>query len=100
MNTLRSWVQVSDYDIPVSGGQAVCLYLAEGRANLSVTSTIPYEPQSKNTEACKSKILSLDLHSNEERTFEIEPAINRDGYACGWRIKPITSHKQANSTRQ
>src|ERR1019366_9233918 len=26
MNTLQSWIRVADYDVPLIGGQAVCLY--------------------------------------------------------------------------
>lgn len=96
MNILQSWIHVSDYDVPVIGGQAVCLYVLPGNEELSVTSTIPYNPNSTNTRACKSKILKLALVDNEDRTFTIEPATKGDSsgrvsYACGWRIQQTRS---------
>src|ERR1035441_10128777 len=65
MNTLQSWVRVADYDVPLIGGQAVCLYVQDGSNDLIVTSTIPYDPHSRNTEACKSKVLKLNLTDDE-----------------------------------
>jgi hypothetical protein len=89
INVLRSWIRVEDYEVPVIGGQAACLYLEPGSYKLSVTSTIPYDPHSRNAEACKSKALEFELVPDEDRTFSIEPATSRDGsYACGWRIRP------------
>jgi hypothetical protein len=87
MSTLQSWIRVGDYDVPVTGGQAVCLFVLAGSNELIVTSTIPYEPSSKNTEACKSNVLKLELKEDENRTFKIDPAWNRDGYTCGWRLR-------------
>jgi hypothetical protein len=95
MNTLQSWIRVADYDVPVTGGQAVCLYVEAGSNELIVTSTIPYEPHSRNTEACKSKVLKLELTSDEDRAFNIDPAINRNGYTCGWQIKQTASSTKA-----
>lgn len=86
MNVLESWIRVSDYNLPVIGGQAVCLYLEPGLSELTVTSRYPYKPESKNDEACKSKPIKLSLSSNEDRTFLICPATKLDHYACGWRI--------------
>ena len=91
MNVLQSWIRVEDYDVPVIGGQAVCLYVRPGSNELIVTSTIPYDPHSRNTEACKSKVLKLDLKSDEGRTFIIEPATKGDSYTCRWRITPTSS---------
>lgn len=91
MNILQSWIHISDYDVPVIGGQAVCLYVLPGNEELSVTSTIPYDPNSTNTRACKSKILKLALVDHEDRTFTIEPATKGDSYACGWRIQQTRS---------
>ena len=94
INGLRSWVRIEDYEVPLSGGQAACLYLRPGDYDLTVTSTIPYEPNSKNTKACKSKALNLELAPDEDRTFSIEPATNKDGYTCGWRIHATGSSKK------
>jgi hypothetical protein len=91
MNILQSWIRVADYDVPVIGGQAVCLYVHPGSEELIVTSTIPYDPNSRNTRACKSKALKLELAADEDRTFTIEPATNRDRYTCGWRIQQTHS---------
>jgi hypothetical protein len=94
MNVLQSWIHVADYDVPVIGGQAVCLYVLPDRDELNeltVTSTIPYDPHSKNTEACKSKALKFQLTPDEDRTFTIEPATKGDSYTCGWRIHPTDS---------
>lgn len=95
INGLPSWIRIEDYEVPVSGGQAACLYLQPGSYELTVTSTIPYEPRSRNTKACKSKTLKLELVPDEDRAFSIEPATSSDGsYACGWRIHPTgNSHK-------
>ena len=95
MNTLQSWIRVADYDVPVIGGQAVCLYVQSGSNDLIVTSTIPYDPHSRNTEACKSKVLKLELTDDGDRTFNIDPATNRDGYTCGWRIRQTASSTRA-----
>ena len=94
MNILQSWIRIADYEVPVFGGQSVCLYVQPGSEDLIVTSTIPYDPHSRDTEACKSKALKLDLVANEDRTFTIEPATKGDHYTCGWRIKATSgSHK-------
>src|ERR1022692_4603218 len=98
INGLRSWIRIEDYSVPVIGGQAVCLYVQPGSNNLTVTSTIPYDPHSRNTGACKSKVLKIELTPDEDRVFNIDPATNRDGYTCGWQIKQTpSSHK---STRK
>jgi hypothetical protein len=94
MNTLQSWIRIADYDVPVIGGQAVCLYLPPGNNELIVTSTIPYNPRSRDAEACKSKPMKLELPPSEDRTFTIEPATKGDSYACGWRVnQKYSSHK-------
>ena len=98
MNTLQSWIRVADYDVPVTGGQAVCLFVEAGSNELIVTSTIPYDPHSRNTEACKSKVLKLELKEDEDRTFNIDPATNRQGYTCGWLIRQAAS--SAKTTRE
>lgn len=87
INVLQSWIRVEDYGVPLIGGQAACLYLRPGSYKLLVTSTIPYEPHSRNAEACKSKALEFDVAPDEDRAFSIEPATSKDGsYTCGWRI--------------
>jgi hypothetical protein len=86
MNTVESWIRVADYNVPVIGGQAVCLYAQPGASELIVTSRPPYNPQSKNGEACKSKTLQLSLTGNDNRTFLICPATRGNSYSCGWRI--------------
>ena|ERR1700722_2730337 len=91
MNALQSWIRVADYDVPIAGGQAACLFVEAGSTDLIVTSTIPYDPHSRNAEACKSKLLKLALTSNQDVTFNIDPATNRDGYTCGWRIRQTAS---------
>ena len=69
MNTLESWIHVVDYDVPVIGGQAVCLYAQPGESELRITSRIPYDPKSKNDEACQSRTIKLSLGGNDNRTF-------------------------------
>ncbi len=86
INTLQSWIRVGDYDIPLLGGQAACLFLNPGSVELLITSTVPYDLKSKNDEACKSKKLNLNLNAGENRSYFIEPATKGDTYACGWRI--------------
>jgi hypothetical protein len=94
VNVLQSWIRIQEYEVPLIGGQAACLYLRPESSDLTITSTIPYDPHSRNAEACKSKPLKLELAPDEDRTFSIEPATNRDSYACGWRIHPTgSSHK-------
>jgi len=95
INVLQSWIRVEDYEVPVIGGQAACLYLRPGSYKLSVTSTIPYDPHSRNAEACKSKVLEFELVPDEDRTFSIEPATRKNGsYTCGWRIHPTGSSRK------
>lgn len=89
MNTLESWVRLVDYDLPLVGGQAVCLYVESGKSELRVTSRYPYDPKSKDDEACKSRTLQLSLNSNDNRTFMICPATKGDHYTCGWRIASL-----------
>ncbi len=86
MNVLQSWILVSGYEVPVVGGQAVCLFVRPGSEELIVTSTIPYRPQSRNTSACKSRALKLELTEGEDRTFTIEPDTKGSTYVCGWRV--------------
>jgi hypothetical protein len=95
INGLPSWIHIEEYEVPLIGGQAACLYLRPGTHELTVTSTIPYEPHSRNTKACKSKTLELELAPDEDRAFSIEPATNRNGYACGWRIRQTPSSRKA-----
>ena len=73
MNILQSWVRVADYDVPLIGGQAVCLYVEPGSSDLIVTSRIPYRPDSTDEEACKSAQLKLKLTPDENRNFTIWP---------------------------
>lgn len=87
INALQSWVRIGDYEVPLIGGQAACLYVDSGANELIVTSTIPYEPSSKNPRACKSKPMKLSLLPNEKRTFTIRPATKSDEYICGWQIQ-------------
>jgi len=91
INVLQSWIRIQEYEVPLIGGQAACLYLRPERSELTVTSTVPYDQHSRNTEACKSKRLKLELAPDEDRTFSIEPATNGDGYTCGWEIHPTGS---------
>jgi hypothetical protein len=86
MNTLESWISVADYEVPIAGGQDVCLFIEQGMNELIVTSRIPYDPKSKDNQACKSKELRLELKSNEDKTFLICPASEGNYYSCGWRI--------------
>ena len=98
MNILQSWIRIEDYEVPVVGGQAVCLYVQPGSKDLVVTSTIPYDPNSTNTEACKSKALKFELTAGENRTFSISPASKGSVYKCGWHIEPAsTSPKKPQS---
>lgn len=100
INVLESWIRIQEYDVPLIGGQATCLYLRAETSVLTVTSTIPYDPHSRNTEACKSKPLKLELAPDEDRTFSIEPASNKDGYTCGWRIRSTgSSHKRTTASQ-
>src|ERR1035437_2375971 len=69
MNVLPSWVRISDYSVPLVGGQAACLFLEPESHDLQVTSTVPYEPDSSDTESCKSEVIKLVVAPNEERTF-------------------------------
>jgi len=80
--------------VPVIGGQAVCLYLVPVNSELIVTSTIPYNPRSRDAEACRSKPLKLELSPGEDRTFTIEPATKGDSYACGWLVKQEYSSRK------
>ena len=89
MNIHESWVHVSDYEVPLIGGQAVCVFVEPGSAQVVVTSTIPYNAESKNRQACKSRVVKLELAPNENRTFFISPATKGPTYVCGWHIRPI-----------
>jgi hypothetical protein len=94
INVLQSWIHVDDYEAAVIGGGAVCLYVAPGASELYISSTVPYEPNSRNREACKSKVLKLELKSDEDRTFMIEPkSVRGSRYACGWRVVPAATRK-------
>lgn len=95
MNTLGSWIRISDYNIPIIGGQEICLYLDPEsidleKLDLRITSLYPYDPHSKNEEACKSKSFPISLKQNEKRTFQICPAVKGESYACGWSVKQIS----------
>src|ERR1051326_4523867 len=87
MNILQSWIRIDDYDVSVIGGQAVCLYVLPGGQELIVTSAIPYDPHCRDTAACNSKTLKLELKADDDRTFTIDPATKGYSYACGWRVK-------------
>jgi hypothetical protein len=87
MNIHESWVRVSDYKVRLVGGQAVCLFVEPGSAEVVVTSTIPYNPESKNEQACKSRVVKLELAPHENRVFFISPATKDATYICGWHIQ-------------
>ena len=99
MNILQSWVRIADYEVPVIGGQAVCLYVEPGSDELIVTSTVPYDPDSTDTEACKSVPLKLELTPDENRTFIIWPATKGSSYVCGWRIELTPSLHTTTPTK-
>ena len=83
------------------GGQAACIFVDPGSDDLLVTSTIPYEPESKDEEACKSPVKRLQLAPNENRVFMIWPATKGSSYACGWRIEPTSpSHVDPKKTQR
>ncbi len=86
MNVLESWIRIADYNLPVIGGQTVCLFVGPGENELTITSHYPYDPESKDDEACKSRTVKLKLKANENRTFLICPAVKGSAYTCGWRL--------------
>jgi hypothetical protein len=86
INVLQSWIHISDYEVPIIGEQAICLYLEPGRHSLKITSTEPYDDSSKNTKACQSRSVSLQLKPGDDRTFAIRAANDGRSYSCGWNI--------------
>jgi len=90
MNVLESWIRVADYNVPVIGGQSVCLFIEPGANELIVTSRYPYDPKSKDDEACKSRKLKLEVGPNMDRTLLICPATKGSSYSCGWRIAALS----------
>ena len=89
MNILESWVRVSGYRVPLTGGQSACVFVQPGVTELVVTSTVPYEPTSKNEKACKSRPMKLELSALDRRVFFVDPAPKGSTYVCGWRIRPV-----------
>lgn len=89
MNILESWIRIADYDVPVIGGQAVCLLIQPGKNELIVTSRYPYDPKSKDDQACKSRKLEVELGADADRTFLICPATKGNYYSCGWRFAAL-----------
>jgi hypothetical protein len=89
INILASFVRFLDYSVPLIGGQAVCIFVDPGSNDLLVTSTIPYDPESTDEEACKSPVKRLQLAPNENRVFTIWPVTKGSTYVCGWRIEPV-----------
>ena len=87
INILESWVRLSDYRVPLLGGQAACVFVEPRSVQITVTSTVPYKPASRNEEACKSNVLRLELAPRESRTFIIWPATRGSTYVCSWRIQ-------------
>lgn len=101
MNILGSWVRFADYRVPLIGGQVACIFVEPGSDDLLVTSTIPYNPESTDEEACKSPVVRLQLAPNENRLFFIWPATKGSTYVCGWRIEPAGSvHKNPKKTKR
>jgi len=96
MNIFESWVRVSDYRVPLIGGQTACLLVRPGSAEITVTSMVPYDPASEDEEACRSRTLKLELLPNETRHFLIEPATKGPTYICGWHIDPIQRPRSLN----
>lgn len=89
MNIHESWVRVSDYKVRLVGGQAVCVFVEPGNTQIIVTSTVPYNPESKNEQACKSRVVKLELAPRENRLFFISPASKGPSYVCGWHIQQV-----------
>jgi len=86
MNIHESWVRVSDYRVRLIRGQAACVFVGPGSAEVIVTSAIPYDPPSANQQACKSRVFKLELAPHENRVFTIWPATKGPTYVCGWHI--------------
>jgi hypothetical protein len=92
MNIHESWVHVLDYRIRLIGGQAVCLFIQQpGSVEVVVTSTIPFKLPPANQQACKSKVVKLELKPREKREFMIWPASKGPSYVCGWRLQPVVN---------
>jgi hypothetical protein len=94
INILESWVRVSDYRVPLFGGQSACVFVHPGVMELVITSRVPYEPTSKNEEACTSRPVKLELASHDRRVFAIDPATKGSAYVCGWRVRPMQTNKK------
>ena len=87
INILESWVRVEEYRVPLIGGQAACVFVDRGDVKVVATSTVPYEPDSTDEEACKSPVLNLHVVANGSRVFFIDPAVMGGSYSCGWQIR-------------
>jgi len=99
MNIYESWVRLSGhYRVPLIGGQTACIYVDAGRTDLIVTSGVPYDEKSEHQEACKSKVMKLELARGENRFFIIWPATKGPYYACGWLIVPAQSAPSKRKT--
>ena len=94
MNILESWIHAGVFEVPIIGGQAVCLFVDPGEVEIQISSTIPYDDDSQDKVACKSSPIRLKLHTMEYREFWIEPSQDASTYVCGWQIHQIGTNKK------
>jgi hypothetical protein len=93
INILPSCIQISDYKVPLLGGQSICLSVENGSTEAFVSSTVPYNPASKDNQACKSARLKLDLRAGDKRLFTVEPKSEHSAYVCGWNLREKSQNR-------
>jgi hypothetical protein len=89
MNIVESWIRISTYNVPVIGGQKICVFVDPGLTDLTVTSAQPYgDPQSDDdSDACTSRTVKVNVRRERRRVFFIFPRIHDSTYVCGWTIE-------------
>jgi len=69
------------------GGQAACIFVAEGEYSFVVYSANPYDPESTDPKAWSSQEISVQVKPGEVATFEVAPKSEGATYVGGWIVK-------------
>jgi len=99
---------IPDYSIALSGGQAVCIFVAPGALTVLVSSNrfigpIGDAPSVSEKQECRSLPVHVSLKAKQRITLGVWPARSRangGGYsACGWDISPRGTSPNHSSKR-
>jgi hypothetical protein len=95
VNLVASHIVFSNnQELALVGGQAACIFVADGVYSFVVQSPDPYKPGATNPKAWTSKEIKARLKRGEVVVFEVIPKSEGAAYIGGWIVKTIVNSKQ------